>query len=210
MTVAPFAFDAVFRIEPGAEDDPRKEIPASEVAAREDTAFRNGEASALAREQAAQTAALTAISQAVAALLGAVSDEAARYRRFASQIALAAAEKASGRLVSLHGRALVEEALNECLSIVPDTPEIEARLSPDIAQRYGEEIEAAAREAGYAGRVLVTPDASVADADCRFAWPGGALERRRKEILEKIAAVIDRHLTATEEEVQFDLFSAEK
>ena len=209
MKATPYAFDAVFRVDPSTNDVEEQQISIEDAMAREATAFARGESSAVAREAAAQSLALQQAAQALEHLLGAMGRETSSFRRLAADAALAAAEAASGRLVALHGAALVLDTLEECLAAVPDAPEIELRIAPDMADTITPQLEDAARASGFEGRLKIVGDETIQGADCKFAWDGGALERSRAEIFEDVAGIIDRHLSAMEEAAQLDLFGAQ-
>jgi flagellar assembly protein FliH len=105
----------------------------------------------------------------------------------------ATAEKNAVREIT----ALVAELLPNVL----DEPRLVVRVNPDVADVLRERMDPVIAESGYEGRVLVTPDGRVPQADCRIDWGEGGLERDTARQWAEIEALIDQHLAGPMREV---------
>lgn len=90
----------------------------------------------------------------------------------------------------------IEETIAHCLSQAPHEPRIVVRIAPAVAEALKERITALADDIGFAGRIIITPDARIAAADCRLEWTDGGVERDSSAIAARIDAVLERFIDA--------------
>lgn len=202
-----FTFDVEFR--------PDGDLVSNASRARQKksyTAEEIDQISARAREQgmkAGQIRAAEAQVQEVAKLVDAlrnVASSASRatteVREEASLLALAAAKKLASAAVEALPAADVEDVLRHALHQALGEPRIVLHTSQTVAELLKPKLAEIALEEGFDGRVVVSGEAALGQADCRIEWRGGGAERSGEAIEAAIAELIKRrfsHLSQSEE-----------
>ncbi|MEM8987854.1 MAG: FliH/SctL family protein [Pseudomonadota bacterium] len=196
-----FQFDAVFNMDPEGRAKatalrPKTRFTAEELEAARQTAYAEGRASAEAAAAEALAGAADRIGGALAIILQSLDDAARTHRREAANIALMAARKISDTLFDLHGPAHIEAAVEDCLAHIPDTPHLEVRLPVAQYEALNAKLQEIAEKRGFAGRLIITEDTSLGDADCRVSWPEGATARDGETLIDAIAQTVAQRLAA--------------
>jgi flagellar assembly protein FliH len=148
---------------------------------------RAADAVATGAEQAAQ-----AIREALASahdLIDAVRGEAA-------DLAFALAKKMARAALAALPAQEVELALREALHQAIGEPRIVLRAAPKVAEALEPRAAEIAHEEGFEGRVQVTADATLTNADCRIEWRGGGAERSEAAIETALEKLITRRFAA--------------
>jgi len=153
-----------------------------------------GEQSVAARNAAA----LDTISERLAALVG--EAEAARNEQAcdAARLALSIARRMMPAFSRSAGFAEIEAVVTQCVRRVLDEPRLVLRVAEDTFDAARGRIEPLAREAGFAGRVIILADAQLGPADCRIEWADGGTERDSGRLWREIDAAVSRALAALE------------
>ena len=171
------------------------EIDALSAKAREQ-GMKSGQVRA-AEQQAAEVGKLvTALREVVTRSSRATED----VREEAAMIALAAARKLAGFALDALPSADVEEVLRHALHQALGEPRVVLHASPKVAEMLRPKLAEIAHEEGFEGRVVVTGDAAMGQADCRIEWRGGGAERSQATIESTIAELIARRFSHPSEE----------
>ena len=157
-----------------AERRRRAYLPA-EVEAIRAQAFADGQADQRNRDESLSAQSLSEISQACRQALSVLDGVVARYRAGAADLAVAAAEIISLEALERFPRGPLTAALEALSEEVTGTARLVVRTSvahPDAATA----IEAAAQEAGFAGRILLRAEPMNSPAAFVIEWPDGRAE----------------------------------
>ncbi len=152
-----------------------------------------------AEAQAQEVAKLVEALRNVTVRAGKATDE---VREEASMLALAAAKKLASAAVDALPAADVEDVLRHALHQALGEPRIVLHTSPKVAEILKPKLAEIALEEGFDGRVVVSGEAALGEADCRVEWRGGGAERSSAAIESAIAEMIARrfsHPSASEE-----------
>jgi flagellar assembly protein FliH len=163
-------------------------------------AHRKGFAAGLAQAQ-------TEAAQRMAVALGLIADGMTRLDRAlngietrleveAVEVAVAVASKLAPQLVAREPFAEISALATECFHQLVASPHIVVRVGADIHEMAKDKLQDIARARGYEGRLMVTPDASMAPGDCRIDWADGGIIRDRAATLSAIDDVVGRYVAA--------------
>ncbi|HXC56883.1 MAG TPA: FliH/SctL family protein [Rhizomicrobium sp.] len=199
-TASKYTFDIEFR--------PEGDLVSNAARARQKKAYSTDEIdllSAKAREQGmksgqvraieAQTLEIAALTEILRNVLAQSSKAADEVRREASLLALAAARKLAAAALEMLPAADVEEALRHALHQAQGEPRVVLHASPRVAELLKARLAEIAHEEGFEGRVVVTGEAALGNADCRIEWRGGGAECSEKVIEAAIADAIARRFS---------------
>jgi len=195
-----YTFDVEFR--------PDGDITSNAARARQKKAYTVDEIDALsarAREQgmkAGQVRALEAQAAEIAQLVSVIRDVVARstratndVREEAAMLALGAARRLATAALDQIPHADVEAALRHALHQAVGEPRIVLHASPKVAELLKPRLAEIAHEEGFEGRVIVSGENGLANADCRLEWRGGGAERSEDAIAAAIADLITRRFS---------------
>jgi flagellar assembly protein FliH len=196
--VRKFSFDTVFEdngrvIAPAR---PKKSFTAEEVEAIRRECFAEGERSALAIAQQAQTLALQQIAAAVQGALGSLAMVAHEHRTGSAHLALAAARKIADAALARFPEAPVAAALDALAREVEAVPRLVARCAPDQLDAIQEALEGAAHSAGYPGQIVVRADPGLAAAAFVLDWGDGSAAFDPDDAAARVAQALDEALAA--------------
>lgn len=166
----------------------------------ESIAYRNGFA-------AGQTQAQSEIAQSTASALAVIADGLDRINRAlgdietrleteAVEVAVAVAGKLAPELIAREPFAEISALATECFRHLVKTPHVSVRISGDLYAAGKEKLEEIAQARGFEGRLVVQPDAALADGDCRIEWSEGGVNRDRAATLAVIDDVVARYVAA--------------
>jgi flagellar assembly protein FliH len=136
--------------------------------------------------------------RAITAALAQISREHEAIRSEAADIALAAARKLARAALAALPAAEVEAMVREAMHQAIGEPRIVLRTAPAVAEVISERLASIAQDEGYDGRVQISADPSLKDADCRIEWRGGGAERAESTIEAAIADLIARRFAVHE------------
>jgi flagellar assembly protein FliH len=175
----------------------RAEIAKAEARGRaigRDEGQREGRAAAEVKAQeriAEEAGRLTAAARSILAVLDA---ERLRVERDALDLAVLTASRLAEVLVSREPTAEIEALLKACLAPLAKAPHLVVRLQADHVERLKPELDRLAREAGFAGRLVVLGEPDIAVGDCRIEWADGGLVRDRAAIQARVIDLIDQYM----------------
>jgi len=193
-----FAFDTVF------EDNgrviaplrPKKAFTPEEVEAIRRDCFAEGERSALAVAQQAQTLALQQIAAATQGALGSLAMVAHEHRAASARLALAAASKIAGAALDRFPEAPVAAALDALAREVEAVPRLVARCAPAQLDGVKEALESAAHSAGYPGQIVVRADPALPAAAFVLDWGDGSAAFDPNDAAARVAQALEEALAA--------------
>jgi flagellar assembly protein FliH len=197
-TARKFSFDTVF------EDNgrviapvrPKKVFTPEEVEAIRRESFAEGERSALAVAQQAQTLALQQIAAAAQGALGSLAMVAHEHRSGSARLALAAARKIADAALDRFPEAPAAAALDALAREVEAVPRLIARCAPDQVDGVKEALEGAAHSAGYPGQIVVRADPALPTAAFVLDWGDGSAAFDPNAAAARVAQALDEALAA--------------
>jgi flagellar assembly protein FliH len=187
-----------------APGDARASALAAACAQARAEGFAEGEAAGHAQglaagadEAAAATlASFAAIADRLGALLGGAEAASRARAHEAARLALGIARRMVPLLAQSAGFAEIEAVVTDCLRRAVDEPRIVLRVADAEFDRARERIDALAREAGFAGRVIVLAEPEFGPGDCRVEWADGGSERDAERLWREIEGTLARSLAA--------------
>jgi flagellar assembly protein FliH len=197
MGAAKFTFDTVF--------DDADDVVSDAARSRKRLSVTQGELDgmmSLARNEgmaASQVRAAEAIAHAARETVGAIdkalahlAGEIENVRAQAVEVALAAARKLAHAALQSFPVAEVEATLRDAMHQAIGEPRIVLRAAPGVAEALAARVAQIAQEEGYDGRVQISAEPTLRNADCRIEWRGGGAERNEGAIEQAISALIAR------------------
>jgi len=97
-----------------------------------------------------------------------------------------------------HNLKEIETMLGAILSEILEEPRVILHVSPIIAKRLTERVDAIASDAHFEGRVVVMEDEGAAPGDCRVEWSNGGAERNLNDLWRQIDEVVQGNLSASD------------
>jgi flagellar assembly protein FliH len=196
--VRKFSFDTVF------EDNgrviaplrPKKVFTPEEVEAIRRESFAEGERSALAVAQQAQTLALQQIAAAAQGALGSLAMVAHEHRSGSARLALAAARKIADAALDRFPEAPAAAALDALAREVEAVPRLVARCAPEQLDGVKEALEGAAHSAGYPGQIVIRADPALPHAAFVLDWGDGSAAFDPNDAAARVSQALDEALAA--------------
>ncbi|KAF0185926.1 MAG: flagellar assembly protein FliH [Hyphomonadaceae bacterium] len=169
--------------------------------------FAEGEQSAIAAAAKQSADALRSIAHMMQLLLGKLHSEATQLRTDALDVAMAAAFAIADAALAKCGEETIKQYLHDATKNLPDSAKIIVKTSPEIAASISEQLEQAAKDAGYDGKLVVKSDAETQNYDCAIEWQGGAISHNKAATIAAIEQAATEWLHAADStEMQLDLF----
>jgi len=194
-----FVFDTVF----GGEGDviaaaprPRRLIPVEEVELIREQAFREGEASVVARAEEAAAQALSRIADDIGLAMPTLAAVAHGHRAGSAELALAAAGKIAGEALTLFPEAPAVAALQSLAREVEAVPRLVVHAPSDLVVRLQGALEKAADAAGYPGQIVVKAADGMSGAAFAFDWGDGRAAFDPEAAAARIADALQTALAA--------------
>lgn len=202
MNAQKFTFDTVFTgaqdvVAPTAMARKRHSLTQAEIEALKTEAHAEGIRAGEVRALEAIAAGADQAALAVREALLRAGQEIDGLRAHSTAIALAAARKLARSALASFPEAEVERCLREAMHQAIGEPRITLKASPDVAEALKARIDAIAHAEGFDGRVQISADSTLANADCRIEWRGGGAERAEASLEEAIDELIARHFSDT-------------
>jgi flagellar assembly protein FliH len=191
-----FSFDTVFDLEGGAYHPPRpqRSFTADEVEAIRKTAFAEGQASSVAQAEHAAAAALSEVAGLARAAMTALAEAAHEHRTASANLAMACARKIADAALDLAPEAPAVAALHALARELEACPRLIVHASPADAPRLAKALEEAAAHAGFAGSIVLKPEAGRHRAAFIFDWGDGRAAFDPLEAAERVAAALETAL----------------
>ncbi|WP_169542893.1 FliH/SctL family protein [Sneathiella aquimaris] len=154
--------------------------------------FAEGQAQALNGVEAAITQVLENMNQQLQQLSQQHTGQLENMRCEAASMAYAIADKLAPALISLHPEKEVMKMIENCLIDLHDEPRIVVRASEPVCNALSERVETLTQATGFQGNVILLPDDTKQNADCRVEWADGGVEKNLDDTREKISEIVDR------------------
>ena len=170
---------------------------AQKVADAEARAYRNGYDAAL-REAKVESdrrsaAALQEIGAAIKGIAARFSGIESRMETEAVDVAVAVARKLANELIAREPLGEVSALVADCFAQLVSTPHIVVRINDALYEAAHARIEALAKQSGFAGRLIILAEPSIATGDCRIEWADGGVVLERAAIEAKINELVGRY-----------------
>lgn len=167
-----------------------------ELAAARSQAWADGHQAGSAETQQSIDAAAAQALQQVGAQIGDAVRQFGQFsdswRRDAADIAVRVGRTMAERLMASQPLEEIEGMLTDCISDLHEEPRLVVRASGPIADQIADRIDDIAKAAGFEGHLVVLPDETMSDQDCRVEWAHGGVERNKAAM----DAAIDQAVTA--------------
>jgi flagellar assembly protein FliH len=186
MAGSPFLFDTDFR------QERRKSAVTDEhvAAARAEghaQGFDEGEAQARAQSDREIAALASLLSSQLTMLQADAEARAAEIEEAAVELAVTLARRLGGGALARHPLAEIEEVARECFAHARTAPHLAVRVGEAGVEQVDRLLARLAREAGYAGKIVVLGEPDMAAGSARIEWADGGMTvdpARRDEALE--------------------------
>lgn len=156
--------------------------------------FANGKAAAEAAVNARLTATLERLADQLEYIVQSAADTAARQREGVIEIGAAIARKLLPDLARRQGTAEAEAMLSAVITELIDEPRMVIRVADEDLDAMAERIDTIAQRRGFAGKVVLLAEPSVAAGDCRIEWADGGVERDSARLWNDIDLAVVRLL----------------
>jgi len=150
------------------------------------------EAAAGTEQRAA--AALEALEHGIAAIVAAREALAHHVETEALAVLRAVLQRAVPALCRADPLAELEAMVTGCISELIEEPRLVLRVSDALFDAVQRRIAGLAQSAGYAGKIVLLADETLADGDGRVEWADGGAERDTRRIAQDIDAFFARSL----------------
>jgi flagellar assembly protein FliH len=196
---AKFLFDTDFAA-PARERPATPAEVAQKIADAEARAYRNGYDSAL-REAKVESdrrsaAALQEIGTAINAIAARFSGIESRMETEAVDVAVAVARKLASELIAREPLGEVAALVADCFAQLVSTPHIVVRINDALYEAAHARIEALAKQSGFAGRLIILAEPTIATGDCRIEWADGGVVLERAAIEAKINELVGSYIAS--------------
>lgn len=198
-----FLFDTSFDPQPaGAPADPaatqapppEPSFTQAELEAARAEGFAAGREQGLkeaqASDQQATTRAIEAVGSSLASLLAEQSNALAAHERNALAAAVTMVRKLFPRLAAGQGIGEIEQVIGQCLARLREEPRIVVRVADPLLDLLRERINDLALHAGFAGKVVLLAEESLAIDAVRVEWADGGAERNSEQIWQSIDGLL--------------------
>jgi flagellar assembly protein FliH len=156
--------------------------------------FANGKAAAEAAATARLAATLERLADQLEYIVQSAVDTAARQREGVIEIGAAIARKLLPDLSRRQGTAEAEAMMSAVITELIDEPRMVIRVADEDLDALSERIDAVAQRRGFAGKVVLLAEPTVAAGDCRIEWADGGVERDSARLWNDIDQAVVRLL----------------
>ena len=168
------------------------------LAEAEAKAYRNGFAAAEAEAQAAagrrSAAAFEQVAEGLDRIRNGLRAIEVKLEAESVEVALAVARKLAPELIAREPLAEIGALATECFAQLVATPHVVVRVSDSLYAQARERLDAIAQAHGFAGRLVVLADPTIAPADCRIEWADGGIVRDRAATEAVIVEAVGRYV----------------
>ncbi len=121
-----------------------------------------------------------------------VVDSMRQLEHYAVGLAKAIAEKVVARQLDDEHLLLVQQQVQRALPMLADVPKLTVQVNPELVDAAKEWTRRVLEQQAFDGEIIVKPDESLAQYDCRVRWQDGQTEHRLAErwqhVLEALSA----------------------
>src|SRR5262249_28138971 len=117
----------------------------------------------------------------------------------AVDVAVAVARKLCAELVAREPLGEITALVSDCFSHLVSTPHLVVRINDALYEAAKAQIEQLASHAGFAGRLGILAEPTIATGDCRIEWADGGVVLDRAAIEAKISELVGRYMASRNE-----------
>jgi flagellar assembly protein FliH len=156
--------------------------------------FANGKAAAEAAATARLAATLERLADQLEYIVQSAVDTAARQREGVIEIGAAIARKLLPDLSRRQGTAEAEAMMSAVITELIDEPRMVIRVADEDLDALSDRMDTIAQRRGFAGKVVLLAEPTVAAGDCRIEWADGGVERDSARLWNDIDQAVTRLL----------------
>jgi flagellar assembly protein FliH len=196
-----FLFDQEFDAHGRAKPRARAEIfDQDDLSAARAQAYAEGEqagqATAASGIDANAAQVLDQITQGITETAAAFNDFAEGWRQEAASIAITVGQKLAQRLLAEQPLAEIEAMVIDCVGQLQEEPRLVVRTSSPVAEAIADRINDITARTGFGGHLVILPDETMTDQDCRIEWAHGGVERSVQETDAAITRAVNDFMAA--------------
>jgi flagellar assembly protein FliH len=120
----------------------------------------------------------------------------------AAELALMIASKLAPELIRREPTAEIEAFIQHCLSEVPTEPRVVIRVAEHLVDALRDNIDQAVTRSGFAGKIALIGEPSMASTDCRIEWADGGAERESAVMQAHIDDAIRRYRMSIDDDIE--------
>src|SRR5690606_10497214 len=109
---------------------------------------------------------------------------------FIHQLAWAIARKITGNNLKEHASKEIEDHINHSLEVLFDQPILTIYLHPELETSMNAKIQELAAKHNFRGKILVKPDQTLTETECKLDWQEGFLSLSKEELQNNIQKVL--------------------
>ncbi|WP_169568137.1 FliH/SctL family protein [Sneathiella limimaris] len=117
----------------------------------------------------------------------------------AASLAFAIAKKLAPSLIARQPEQEVLQMVQDCLADLHDEPRIVLRANEQVCNSLSEKVDILAQQSGFQGNIILLPDDTKIDSDCRIEWADGGVERDVTDTTQKLEEIIHRFVNSADE-----------
>ena len=199
-----FLFDQEFDANGRARARTRAEtFDEDDLAAARAQAYAEGEQAGMAAAgsgiEASAAEVLTQVARGLETTAETFNEFAESWRQETAGIAVAVGRKLASRLLAEHPLGEIEAMVMDCLGQLREEPRLVVRTSTPVADAMAERMNQIAAQAGFEGHLVILPDETMTDQDCRIEWAQGGVERSIHDPEAAITRAVDTFMAARHE-----------
>ncbi len=178
------------------------------LSAAQEESFRKGFTAAQAEMSAADQHRIAAAAEKIADAMETIAHQLAsletRLEAEAVEVAVSVAKKLAPALIEREPLAEIERLVIDVFAQLRSAPHVAVRLPKALIDTASAHLLKLAEERGYAGRLVLLPEADLGPDDCRIEWADGGVVRDRANIESRIAEAVSRYLGRKERTVNLE------
>lgn len=118
------------------------------------------------------------------------------WRRDTVDVAVSIGRKLAAKLIAEQPMAEIEAMVLDCVGQLREEPRLVIRVSGAVSDAIRDRIDHIATRTGFEGHLVVLPDETMTDQDCRIEWAQGGIERSVEDTEAAIHRAVDAFMAA--------------
>ena len=156
----------------------------------------DGRQEALGGLEASATEAMNSLNDQLQQLSQSHNKQMENIRCEAASLAFAIAKKLSPALIARQPEAEVLKMIESCLGDLRDEPRIVLRASEPVCDALATCVNDLAASTGFQGNIILLPDDTKTNSDCRIEWADGGVDREITDTTVKLEEIINRFINS--------------
>lgn len=157
--------------------------------------FLSGKQEALGGIEASTAEVLSVMESQLQQIAQSHSSQIDNIRCEAASLAFAIAKKLAPALIARQPEAEVLKMVEGCLEDLHDEPRIVLRASEPVCDMLATKITDLTQASGFQGKVILLPDDTKTNSDCRIEWADGGVEREMNDTLIQLDEIVSRFIS---------------